>query len=239
MKTIYYANSSPPDLYGKDFMLYQEPDSLYKELLTTKNTNNTYNNYMDCPAFLKSIQNTCVVRTPWTAEIFVNFENGTFTNEQGSEDTIVEHFSPKPISREKIMFNIYHNFLFFCEDSLEITTMPAYMHTSELQTKCTYIPGSFDISKWFRPIEGAMEMQETFNSLKLKLGDPLYYIKFNTSEPIKFVRFDLTPELWELSQGCVQHKKHQPQKALSYLYKLFCHTGMQSSILKKIKNNII
>ena len=239
MKTVYYSASVPPDLYGNDFMLYQEPDSLYKELLANKNKENTYNNYMDCPAFLKSVQNTFVVRCPWTSKLTVDYSNGTFVNEQGQRDEIAEHFTPKPTSRTNPMFNVYHNFLFFCEDDLEITTSPAFLHNTEFQSNCTYIPGTFNIAKWFRPIEGAFEMKHRFQTLDIAMGDPLYYIKFNTTDSIKLVRFDLTPELWNMTQGCVNHKKYQPNKSLTYLYKLFFHSGRQRQVLKKIRENII
>lgn len=239
MKTVYYAPCVPPELYGNDFMLYQEPDSLYKDIIKDKNRSNDYNNYLDCPAVIKSMQNTFIVRNPWTSTIKVDYHRGVFSNEHGVEDSIAEHFSPKPNSRTRPMFNVYHNYLFFCDDDLEITTTPAYMHTSEYQTKCMYIPGTFNISKWLRPVEGAFEMQMPFTELNLKHGDPMYYVKFNTTEAVKLVRFDLTPELWNMSQGCVHHKKYEPAKSLSYLYKLFVHTGMRRLISKKVKENLI
>lgn len=239
MKTVYYAPSVPPELYGNDYMLYEEPDSLYKDLLKDKNASNDYNNYMDCPAYLKSVQNTFVIRNPWTAEISVDFKSKAFVNTNGRQDDITQHFTPKPNSRNKMMFNMYHNFLFFSDSDLEISTTPAYLHSTELQTKCTYIPGTFNISRWLRPIEGAYEMQQPFETLNLTLGDPMYYVKFNTTEVVKLVRFNLTPELWNMSQGCVFHKKYQPSKSLNYLYKLFTHTGMRKLILKNIKENII
>lgn len=239
MKTVYYAPCVDPALYGDDFMLYKEPDSLYKDLLKDKNYQNNYNNYMDCPGFLKSIQNTFIVRSSWTSTILVNLQNGSFTNSHGEADAISEHFTAKPVSRKNLLFNVYHNFLFFCEDDLEITTMPAYMHNSEFQRKCTYIPGSFNISRWFRPIEGAFEMQEPFESLIVKTDDPLYYVKFDTSDTVKLVRFNLTPKIWAMSQGCVHHKKYQPMRSLKYLYNLFSTTLMRTLVLSHIKKNII
>lgn len=239
MKIVYYSHASRPELYSKDFLTYREPDSLYKDLIKDKNEDNAYNNYMDCPAVIRSFQNTFIVRLPWNTTRNIDFNTGKFLNENNQEDNISEYFVPKPTSRSRLMFNLYHHHLLFSEDDLEATVLPAYMHSSELQTKCTYIPGTMNISKWFRPIEGAFELQNGVSSISLKTDDPLCYIKFDTSEPIKFVRFNLSKELWELSQGCVQHKQHQPKKSLLYLYKLFHHTGMRKLILKNIKNNLI
>lgn len=239
MKTVYYSPSLPPDLYNNDYMLYKEPDSLYKDLLKSKNFQNNYNNYMDCAGFLKAIHNIFVIRNSWTTTINIDLSSGNFTNGHGQSTEITEHFTPKPICRINPMFNMYHNFLFFCEEDLEITTMPAFMHSSELQTKCTYIPGSFNISRWFRPIEGAFEMQYPFSELNLKDNDPLYYVKFNTEEAIKLVKFHLTPELWNMAQGCVHHKKYQPMKPLKYLYKMFSGTYMRKRVLSEIKKNLI
>lgn len=239
MKTVYYASCVHPDVSYKEFMLYEEPDSLYKNVLPNKDETNDYNNYLDCPAVLKFMQNTFVVRAPWNCDITVDYRNGRFLN-NGNHDEIADHFTPRPSCRhDAVMFNIYHNFIFFSEDSLEMTTMPAFMHQSELQTKCTYIPGTFDVSKWFRSLDGAYEMKQPFDSLKLAKGDPLYYVKFHTTDTVKLVRFDLTKELWDLTQGCIHYKKFQPQKPLNYLYKLFAHTGMSKLILKKIKENLV
>jgi len=93
-------------------MLYQEPDSLYKDILKNKNKQNDFNNYMDCPAFLKSTNNTFIVRNPWTTTITIDYATGKFLNQYGQEDAISEHFTPKPISRVQPLFNVYHNFLF-------------------------------------------------------------------------------------------------------------------------------
>lgn len=239
MKTIYYASCLPPNLYHKDYLLYQEPDSLYKDLLKDKDSSNDYNNYLDCPSVLKFIQNSFIVRSPYNCDLDIDYSSGRFLR-NGKTDDIAEHFTPRPNCREgKIMFNMYHNFIFYSEDSIEMSTMPAFMHNSELQSKCVYIPGTYDSSKWFRMIDGAFEMKTTFDQLSLRRGDPMYYVKFNTSDAVKLVRFDMTAELWNLTQGCIQYKKYQPQKSLSYLYKLFAHTGMNRLILKKIKENLV
>lgn len=239
MKTIYYASCLPPDLYHKDYLLYQEPDSLYKDLLKDKDKSNDYNNYLDCPAFLKFIHNGFVVRSPYNCDLTIDYNTGRFLQD-GKVNDIAEHFKPRPSCRNgMLMFNLYHNFIFYSEDSIEMSTMPAFMHNSELQSKCTYLPGTYDVSKWFRMIDGAYEMKTSFDKLNLRRGDPMYYVKFNTNDAVKLVRFDLTAEIWNLTQGCIQYKKYQPKKPLNYLYKLFAHTGMNKLILKKIKENII
>ena len=238
MKTIYYASCVDPEVYHNEFMLYSEPDSLYKDLLASKDKSNDYNNYLDCPAFLKFAQNMFVVRSPWNCELTVDYSTGKFLIDN-QETEISDHFKPRPNCRDRMMFNMYHNFIFFSEDSIEVSTMPAFMHNSELQTKCTYIPGTYDISKWFRSIDGAFEMQQPLDCLNLKKGDPLYYVKFDTSDSVKLVRFNLTPDLWKLTQGCIHYKKYQSRRALTYLYNLFFHSGMQRLTLTKIKENII
>lgn len=238
-KTVYFSHCSPPDLYNQDYMLVKEPDSLYKDLLKDKNFANNYNNYMDCPGFLKSIQNTFIIRNSFTTDLKINLQTGDFFNIDGQQNQVTEHFTAKPICRKLPLFNIYHNILFFCEEDLEITTIPAYMHNSELQSKCTYIPGSFNISRWFRPVEGAFEMKHAFTELTLKDNDPMYYVKFNTTESVKFVRFYLSLELWQMSQGCVNYKKYHSMKPLKYLYKVFSTTFMRKLVSKNIKQNLI
>ena len=162
---------------------------------------------------------------------------GIFPTSEDSRNT-TNFWLQKANSRNLGVVNYHLNYIFFSED-LEITTTPAYLHNTDFQTKLTYIPGSFNIGKWFRPIEGAFEMKDTIADMNIANGDPMYYIKFHTDEKIKFVRFEFTPKLYQMSMGCMNYKKLKLHSSLKFLYNLFHKTLANKAIMKEIKGNIV
>jgi hypothetical protein len=232
MKTVYYASFAPAEFVGQHFMLFQQPDPLLQLIAKDRNKNNKYENYIDCPAFQNSVKNTFVVRNAIDSSIQIN-SNGVTNNCEAAN-----FWLRKANSRNLGVVNYHLNYIFFSED-LEISTMPAYLHDTDFQTKLTYIPGSYNIGGWFRPVEGAFEMKQDSIDLQLSNGDPMYYIKFHTEDKIKFIRFEFTPKLYQMSMGCMNYKKLKLHSSLKFLYNLFHKTLANKAIMKEIKGNIV
>lgn len=232
MKTVYYASYAPAEFAGQHFMLFQQPDPLLQLIAKDRNKENKYENYIDCPAFQNSVKNTFVVRNSIDSKIHIN-DRGVINDCEASN-----FWLRKANSRNLGVVNYHLNYIFFSED-LEISTLPAYLHNTDFQTKLTYIPGTYNIGNWFRPVEGAFEMKYNVANLELHNGDPLYYIKFHTDEKIKFVRFEFTPKLYQMSLGCMNYKKLKLHSSLKFLYNLFHKSLANKAILKEIKANIV
>lgn len=232
MKTVYYSSFSPPEFFGDHYMLFEEPEPLLQSIAKTRNKQNKFENYIDCPGFQNSIKNTFIIRNPINMSILIN-DNGIFpTNNKSIE--LVPFWIKKDNSRHLGVVNYHLNYIFFSEE-LEISTFPAYLHNTDFQSKLTYIPGSFNIGKWFRPIEGAFELKENTTEVSIKESDPLYYIKFHTNEKIKFVRFEMSSKLYQMTLGCMNYKKINHNCPLNYLYKLFYKTQANRLISKEIQ----
>lgn len=236
MKTVYYASFAPPEYIGSHYMLFQEPDPLLQLVAKERNKQNKYENYIDCPAFQNSIKNTFVVRNAIDMSVQIN-NNGIYSTDINAPEA-ASFWLRKPSSRNLPVVNFHLNYIFFSND-VEITTTPAYLHNTDFQSKLTYIPGSFNIGKWFRPVEGAFESKSEILDLQFKKDDPMYYIKFHTEEKIKFVRFEFTLKLYQMSMGCMNYKKLKLHSSLLFLYNIFHKSLANKVIEREVKANII
>jgi hypothetical protein len=240
MIDIYWSPYSSPVAYTEDFLIYDEPKSLYKEILPTKNKDNYWDNFLNCPAFIKSINNTFVIKNHINANLGIDRHKREFVPLDQQSVSAVEFFKFKEDSRTNFnTVNFHMHYIFFSESSVNIRTLPAFLHKTDFQTKCNYVPGSFDISKWFRPIEGATELRHDVDILNARDGDPLYYIEFDSDEPIRFKKFYMTPEIWLISQSCIKYKKFKSNQPLKSLYNIFQESRIRSKLMKEIKNNLI
>ena len=134
-------------------------------------------------------------------------------------------------------FTIRGNWIFWSEDSLEMTTTPAYYHDRVFNGY--YIGGTMNIGKWFRPIEGATQLNVGVNTVSFQRNDPIAYVKFNTKDSVRLQRFYLTKELEELAWGCIKYKRYEPHRALTFLYDKFHQRGLDKIITREIKRNVV
>ena len=103
----------------------------------------------------------------------------------------------------------------------------------------SYVPGTYDISKWFRPVEFAFQLWPGVNEFKSVENEPLMYMKFNTEEKIKLHQFKLTDEINGYAKGCMAMKKFSKIKALNSLYDVFLGNKYNKELLELIKKNVI
>jgi hypothetical protein len=236
---IYWSPLLAPQIQS-DFLLYIEPISLYKLLKNERNLENNHDNYFHCPAFLKSISNTFVVCSSFSFNIGIDYSNNSFFPLDESSVKACEHFSFKATSRLNTnTINFFNNLIYFCENSVNINTTPAFLHRSEFQTKCTYIPGNFDIGQWFRPVEGALEIYNKFETISIKKGDPLYYIQFQTQEVINLKKFYTTDSIHEISKACIRLKDYKTARSLKDYYLAFKSSKIKTRLLKEIRSNLL
>jgi hypothetical protein len=109
---------------------------------------------------------------------------------------------------------------------------------NEITKRCKIIPGSFDIGKWFRPLEFAFYLKDEFDEFKVNYDDVMYYIKFNTNEKIVFKQFIPNEQLNFYMNGCMNTTRYieGEYKTLNNFYKKFTY---KKKVLKEIKRNLI
>lgn len=236
MKTIYWSPFFPTEEYPSIQLMYETPDSLLTNLLVRRNKESNGDNWFQCHAFLNSVQNTFILRIPFSAAFGLDNELGVFPIDNNLENMRFVAIK-QPSVTDALTFAIRGNWIFWSEDSLEITTMPAFYHPKVFNGY--YIGGTFNINKWFRPIEGAIQLDTGNNTVSIQRHDPIAYIKFNTNEPVQLKRFYMTKELEELSWGCIKYKYHEPHRALPFLYDKFQKRGLDKIITREIKRNVV
>ena len=239
MKTVYWAAWDQKDMLDEMFLGYSDPINVLHDLQSNINKENKMDNFLNCPAFTSQHKNTFLFNSPTCVDVsFIDnyVRNNLPTHVPFNERTFV-YKQPSLLKSKTI--RVAANWIFFCEEKLEMESMHPYMHKTPISDYGFYVPGGFDISQWFRPLEFAFQMWEDCDNFKVNFNDPLMYVRFNTSEKIQLKKFMLTPELFNMSMSCVRLKSYVRQRNLQKLYDIFTGTRLHTKILQEIKKNIM
>jgi len=237
MKTVYWSPFSIAEKYPSVQLLYDTPDPLLSDLTSRRNKEANGDNWFQCHAFLGSIKNTFILRLPFEVAFGLDNHIGVFPIGQEHQNNLGFVKMKQPSVLNSHTFAVRGNWIFWSEEPLQMTTSPAYYHKPVFDGY--YVGGSMDIGKWFRPVEGAIQLNEGADVVHIKRNDPIAYVKFDTEEPIQLKRFYMTKELEELSWGCVEYKQHDPRRGLQYLYDKFTKRGLHNVITQEIKRNVV
>ena len=225
-------------------LLYFPPSNLTKELNfhyseKSKSKQNELNFYLRCPAFKEKYKNTFVVKAfkDYYLEYTSQKDNSfRITSSDKNEKEFENSFMPRDISL-KLGTLQWLNY-YYSDTSLEMETFPAYHFNTEFNQKTHFLDGQFNINKWFRPIDLTFFLKPQYNSLSIKRGDPLFYIRFKTKNNIKLSYFKYNSKLHEFSTQLVNYKEFNPHQPFKKLYDLFLEKKYNVRILKEIKNNL-
>jgi hypothetical protein len=227
-------------IYTENYLAYYDLEKVYVDLVKNKEERNIADNFFNCHAFKNFCKNLYSLKNPYTVDLIYEGErvfskNPPKTGYDLSITSQVKH----PSVKDSLTINYCTNWIFFADKPVQLQTMQPWMHKTQASKTSFYVPGSFDISKWFRPIEMACQLfpgENTFSSIE---GEPLIYANFLTDEPIVLKKFYLTPELIDLSTSCTHLKFFKKFKSLNSLYKIFSTSLLQKKILKEIQKNVI
>jgi hypothetical protein len=230
------------DLNSETGLLSEKPESLLSYFSKNLFPNNeNYKHYMQCPAAQVEFKNTYVVKADFDIEFFIDtnkkivnfhssYELGENTKKVFTENNYLN------LSTDNSLFNILTNLYLFSEESIQVAQLPPYFHKKDYvatQQNMYLLPGSFDISKWYRPFQ-ASYLVENSGHIKLKRGDPLYYIRFNTDQKINLIEYELNDKLIAYAQDCMNVKLYRPLQKFNFLYKMFAEKNIRKKILKEI-----
>ena len=101
-----------------------------------------------------------------------------------------------------------------------IEVIPPVWHKNNFQNNINVIGATFDISKWYRPLEFAFEIIDNTQPIVIKRGDPLYYVKFNTLDKVKLVKQETTKKIEDIIIMCTQLKNYTPNNSMRNNYSL-------------------
>jgi len=245
---VYWTRSNPgfKDLqmigFGPDAMMspmrLAEPEPLLKHM-----------NYQEffgplvskCPAIVDDLRNIYVIKSPVNLKLHIGRNSIKVENQE-------INFAKAFLGEAQGKFGIHQlgmGYLFFSEKSLVATQLPAYYESNSFVDNTFSISASFDIGQWFRPAaKPAFIFKPGTTEVDIKEGNPLLYMKFNTTEKIKLIEFDDVEfkQLQERSPEwlCSNLKKQSMASvSLEKSYEYFNQYKMRRRILKLIKNNLV
>ena len=245
MIDVYYAVkptwSKVDNIFDSNMTLTMLDEGLfpvYKDLKQNQNKNiDNMGSMFSCRSFLQYTKNMYVMKNPF--DINVRVEKSKVFNLGNRE--LDKLFMNRVVQIENVYnFNYTPGYLFFAEESVEIEILSPFMHKSNFCKNGYIVPGSYDISKWFRPVNPALQFYDNSDKVILsEKNDPLMYINFRTHENVKLRKFMVTPEMEDIIYAATTYKRYDPNRSLSYLYDKFVRAGMNRRILKLIKENLI
>jgi hypothetical protein len=199
------------------------PEPVLPHILANRN-HVSDNTYLKCPAFIDYYKNVYVIKSPFSMKINFNSEAKYLSVQpqcQEFYDTFLRNRADVISKDDPFLFSILIKYLFTADADCILEELPVMFHDSPLNSKLKLIPGTYNIGKWFRPIEVAYEVMDKADSVTIKRGDPLFYVRFvskdNKKINLKHAKF--SPEQLKAVQHCTMLKKSFPNHAIDSAYK--------------------
>lgn len=245
MKTVYWA--SVPEITNDNItkvseLKFSSPVSIFKDVRPL----DFFGPHAGmCPAVINEGKNTFKINSPIDLSVTFNEDFTNINSKYKTDFDFIRHFIG-PFGPDKVIQLSAPTYLFFCEESLSMTQLPPYYEQSNFTKNCMGLSATFNINKWFRVVKPSFKLRDNCYTIDFDTNTALMYLKFNTDEKIKLVRFDGSSfykensDIMENIQNFKSHKKNPmiPTK-LSEGYEAFIRARYNKRIMKIIQENII
>jgi hypothetical protein len=192
--------------------------------------------YHACTALHNLLNNVFYLESPFTATIKFNDSGSIVLSGDPSEGWFRERGASM---YEGFNVDFTPEISLFCEESLDVSVTPPYLHKTSQPAQGFIHAVKFNISSWFRPIVFIYQLWPKVTELNMIKGEPFVYIHFDTDRPVVFKQVKITSQILSISQACLIHKYHQPLQPLKTLYKKFNEKGLRTALLEEIKKNVL
>lgn len=184
---------SPPKLFSRD-----DPKAA-----SSKSVQN-------CPAAIDFDRRHFVVPAPIDITLnFVRQANGQLTlqdadgdqsgiRQQGLQELLILHPQKEWRHPDRPLIQFLSPYIFVADDPCFIVQTPPYLHYFPEPRPGVQMGGRFPIHIWPRPVSWGFEWHDVSRPLKLKRGEPWFYVRFETENPsarVRLVEQEQTPEL--------------------------------------------
>lgn len=95
-------------------------------------------------------------------------------------------------------------YVFFSDEVAYLQQLAPSLDSGHLNWPGLLIPGRFPIQNWMRPLNWAFEWVDVNRTVRLRQGQPLYYVQFETERPadkINLVRAQITDDVRRFQKG--------------------------------------
>jgi len=179
-----------------------------------------------CPAYLDTLKNTYVVCSPIDYEIEINKEDKWLNvkHPQGMPQELIDpRFDEEGDSPYPLFSLAFGQMVFHARtQDVWLEQVDPFMEW-ERKNKTRVIGGVFNIHRWVRSVQVAFEQQEKNLTVRIKRGDPLFYIRFTSGDPRDIIALKkVSPSKEDIAdyQRNTALKKVYPNASLAFLYKL-------------------
>jgi hypothetical protein len=230
--TVYWSFNDPSWLRAKT------PESVYKNFV--QDTKNQRNDLILCPATKDYMQNIFSLKSAFSYNFKIDqtqYGNEIITNLY-DQKFFENHVKIR--SKEDKLFSFKQMFSFYTEEkSLLISAgIFPFLEDNNITNRCTLIPGTFDIGKWFRQIEFAFYLKKEYDEFKIEEDEIYQYVKFHTNEKIIFKQFKINRKIQDFLNDVVYAKDFRKVK-LRPLEEYYSMMKNKKTIIKEIKNNLV
>jgi hypothetical protein len=198
---------------------YFDPEPVLKDIILSREKQA---DYLVCPAYNAYFKNTFIIRSP--IDIVVRYEknqDGTSTikTDRHDQEFFEDMFNVRQGQNSSYpMLSLNSFYLFLSNESMILESIPAFFHSTTLLQNTRVIPGTFDIGKWWRPVDFSFEVLDETKPLVFKRGDPLFYVRLISNENIKLTRTEFSPEIKSAMYSCTGLKRFVPRASLEENY---------------------
>jgi len=203
-------------------LLLMEPEPVLPRIIKDR-VNSPDNSFIHCPAFRDYYRNVYVIRSPVDIKLIYDKETDFLSvspQSQNFYDNYFVHRGDQISESSAPLFSFCVKYLFIANKDCMMEQIPVSMHDNNHLNNMRLISGTFNIHRWFRPVEFAFEMLTP--EVSIKRGDPLFYVRFIPTDgtKVELVADICTAEERQVVLNCTQLKEAQRILNLKTLYEL-------------------
>lgn len=216
--TVYWAPWNHSVETNMAQILFSEPISVLKDIGEIHKGNN----FFQCPAVTDYCKNTYAIKSELDIELSYNKDTGWVSSSIPSQAFFDEFVfvEPKMDWVKTVRITLPSRHVFYSDDDIQAELIPAYLQGSRVPENINVVPGTFNISKWIRPLECSGIILDLDKPIKIKKGDVLYYVRFipKTDSKITLERVALTEDIKQITFACLFVKELKKKLPLSAMY---------------------
>jgi len=197
-------------------VLFFEPEPVIEYLSTSRKGTEI----LKCPAFLDYYKNTYLIKAPMDLTFTAaktHIECSNSYPQEYLEKLLSNRYEPASLY-STISLTWYY--MFYSDESVMLEVVPPVWHKNKFQNNINICGAAFNISKWYRPLDFAFEIIDDSQPIVIKRGDPLYYVRFSTTDKVKLIKQETSEKVENLSRMCTGIKNYMPGNSMHKNYSL-------------------
>jgi hypothetical protein len=229
--TVYWSPYAIPEKMTYINLLLDKPEKLLKTLHPTKKH---AAQYIGCTSAKELYKNTFVIKSPVSSDVTISSNNNEYFIDNTSGMWLVQ----TEVLDNRLRIDLDFGYIFFAEESLEMSMYPPYLHKTKFMKTATVAAGKYNIGKWFRPVSPSFVLWENEDTVNLEKGEPTAYLDFETDKRVILKQFELTKEMKSMVHESFFYRDLFPFTPLNELYNRFIKSNRHKVLLKLIKQNL-